>query len=82
MQDIFDAVDSVLQSDEKLARQVKLDMCHRHSGMRLKEIGQRFGIGESGVTQASRRISMMAEKDKRLREIVKTIESKISLSNV
>lgn len=82
MGQIEKAVDSVLQSDEKLARQVKLHMCHRHSGMKLKEIGQRFGIRESGVTQASRRISMKAEKDKMLREIVKMIETNISLSNV
>jgi REP element-mobilizing transposase RayT len=76
------AVDSVLQQDEKLARQVTLHMCHRHSGMKLREIGQQFGIGESGVTQASRRIGMKAKKDKRLGEIVKTIETKIYLSNV
>ena len=76
------AVDSVLQQDEKLARQVTLHMCHRHSGMKLREIGQQFGIGESGVTQASRRIGMKAKKDKRLREIVKMIETKISLLNV
>jgi chromosomal replication initiation ATPase DnaA len=82
MEPIEKAVDSVLQSDEKMARQVKLHMCHRHSGIKLKEIGQRFGIGESGVTQASRQISMKAEKDKRLREIVKMIETNISLSNV
>ena len=68
----------MLQSDEKLARQVKLHMCHRHSGMKLKEIGQRFGIGEFGVTQASRRISMKAEKNKKLRKIVKTIETNIT----
>ncbi len=76
------AVDSVLQQDEKLARQVTLHMCHRHSGMKLREIGQQFGIGESGVTQASRRIGMKAKKDKRLGEIIKTIETKIYLSNV
>jgi hypothetical protein len=82
MGQIEKAVDSVLQSDKKLARQVKLHTCHRHSGMKLKEIGQRFGIRESGVTQASHRISMKAEKDKRLREIIKMIETNISLSNV
>lgn len=76
------AVESVLQSDKTSARQVKLHMCHRYSGMKLREIGKRFGIGESGVTQASRRISMKVEKDKRLREIVKMIETRISLSNV
>ncbi len=79
---IVNVVDSVLQSNKKLARQVKLHMCHRHSGMKLKEIGEHFGIGESGVTYASNRIGMKAEKDKKLREIVKTIEAKIFLSNV
>lgn len=75
-------VDSVLQSDEKLARQVKLHLYHRYSGMKLRKIGKRFGIGESGVTQASRRIGIKARKDKKLRKIFKMIEIKITLSNV
>jgi chromosomal replication initiation ATPase DnaA len=75
-------VDSVLQSNKKLARQVKLHMCHRYSGIKLREIGKHFGIGESGVTYASRRIGMKAEKDKKLREIIKTVKTKIFLSNV
>lgn len=73
------AVDSVLKSEKKLARQVKLYMYHRYSGMKLREIGKHFGIGESGVTQASFRIGMEAEKDIRLREIVKTVEARIFL---
>ena len=79
---IVNVVDSVLQSNKKLARQVKLLMCHRHSGMKVREIGKHFGSKESGVTYASHRISMKAEKDKKLGEIVKTIEIKIFLSNV
>ena len=78
---IEDAVDSVLTSDEKLARQVKLYLCHRHSGIKLSDIGKRFGIGGSGVTQASRRIGMKATKDRTLRNIVKRAEAKINLSN-
>ena len=76
------AVDSVLQSDDKLARQVKLYLYHRYSGMKLREIGKRFGIGESGVTQASRRIGIKAGKDKKLRKTVKMIKMKTTLSNV
>jgi len=79
---IVNVVDSVLQSNKKLARQVKLHMCHRYSGIKLREIGKHFGIGESGVTYASRRIGMKAEKDKKLREIIKTVKTKIFLSNV
>ncbi len=69
----------VLPSDVKLARQVKLYLCHRHSGTKLKEIGNRFGIGESGVTQASRRIGQKASMDKKLRRIIKAIERRITL---
>ena len=65
-----------------MLHQVKLYMCHRFSGMKLREIGKHFGIGESGVTYASHRIGVRAEKDKKLREIIKTVEAKIFLSNV
>jgi REP element-mobilizing transposase RayT len=75
-------VDSVLQTEKKLARQVTLYLCHRHSGQKLKKIGQRFGIGESGVTQASQRINTKARKDNKLRKIIKLLEEKIFLSNV
>jgi hypothetical protein len=73
------AVDSVLRSDKKLARQVKLYFCHRYSGKKLRNIGSRFEIGESGETQASRRISIRLREDKNLRKAVKIIEEKIPL---
>jgi REP element-mobilizing transposase RayT len=73
------AVDSVLRSDKKLARQVKLYFCHRFSGRKLTNIGSRFEIGESGVTQASRRISIRLREDNSLRKAVKIIEEKILL---
>jgi putative transposase len=44
-------VDSELQPDEKLARQVKLYLCHRYSGKKLRKIAERFGVNESVVTQ-------------------------------
>ena len=73
------AVDSTLPSDEKLARQVKLYFCHRYSGRKLREIGSRFCIGLSGVTQASKRIGLKAEKDKKFGKILKRIEENILL---
>lgn len=39
-----------------------------------KEIGLRFGIGQSGVTQASQRIAPKSSIDKRLRKIIKRTE--------
>lgn len=74
-------VDAALGSDKKLARQMKLYMCHRYSGKRLREIGERYGVSESGVTQASRRIETKKQKDKKLRRLI-TNMSKDILSNV
>ena len=76
---IEQAVDAVLLSEPKLARQVKLHLCHRYSGMRLTQIGLRFGVGQSGVTQASQRIALKRSQDKNLRKIVKRIEKNILL---
>jgi REP element-mobilizing transposase RayT len=81
MDQIEKAVDSVLMPNPKLARQVKLHLCHRYSGQKLREIGKRYGIGESGVTQASRRIGSKARQDKKLTKIIKTIERELFLSN-
>jgi DNA-directed RNA polymerase specialized sigma subunit len=46
-------VDSVIQTDHRLAKQIKLYFCHKYSRLKLKEIGKYFGIGESGVSQTS-----------------------------
>jgi len=73
------AVDSALGSDEKVARQVKLHLCHRYSGRKLREIGSRYGLGLSGVTQASHRIGLKAAKDKKLGKLLKRIEKNIFL---
>ncbi len=71
------AVDSALPSDEKLARQIKLYLCHRYSGRKLREIGKRFDIGLSGVTQASHRMGIKAKKDKKLENMIKRIKKDI-----
>ena len=79
LEQIEQAVDAVLLSEPKLARQIKLHLCHRYSGMTLTQIGLRFGVGQSGVSQASQRIALRRSKDKNLRKIVKRIEKNILL---
>jgi hypothetical protein len=76
---IEQAVDAVLLAEPKLARQVKLHLCHRFSGLTLTEIGLRFGVGPSGVTQASQRVALRRSKDKSLRKIVNQIKKNIIL---
>jgi chromosomal replication initiation ATPase DnaA len=64
------AVDSSLPT-KKLARQIKLYSCHRYSGRKLSEIGKRFGIGLSGVIQASRQIGLKVKKGEKARQSIK-----------
>ena len=73
------AVESALPTDKKLARQIKLYFCHRYSGRKLSDIGERFGIGQSGVTQASYRIGLKARKEKKLSKLIERIEKKLIL---
>jgi len=76
---ISDEVDTVLRADKKLARQVKIYFCHRYSGKKLKEIGDCFNIGESAVSQTSRRLSDRMKKDRKLRKKIGIVKKKLGL---
>ena len=77
--EIEKAVDRVVASDEKLARQVKLYFGHRYTGLRLKEVGKRYGISESGVTQASRRVRSRLDDDKQLARMIQEIPKSVNV---
>ena len=72
-------VDSVIQTDDRLAKQIKLYFCHRYSGLKLKEIGKYFGIGESGVSQTSHRLSDKLKRNKKLSKKVAILKKKLKL---
>jgi len=82
MPDIFKKVELVFTQDKVLARNVKMYLCQKYTGERLKDIGLHFGIGESGVSQASRRVAQKIEKDKKLKKKIAKIEKQINLSRI
>ena len=67
--------------DENLAKKASLYFCH-YSGARLREIGERFGLSDAAVTQASRRMRVASENDEALRKRLDEIEVKLKLSVV
>jgi len=79
MQEIFGEVESVLGKQPALARSVKMFLCQRYTGEKLKDIGKHFGIGESGVSHASRRVNDKIRKDKKLKRKIAKIERKLNL---
>ncbi|MEA3420560.1 MAG: hypothetical protein U9Q97_02635, partial [Acidobacteriota bacterium] len=49
-----------------LGQNVKMFLCQRYTDEKLKDIGAYFGVGESGVSQACRRVKDKTRKDKKL----------------
>ena len=82
IQDIFEKVELVFNKDKVMARNVKMYLCQRYTGQKLKDIGLHFGIGESGVSQACRRVAQKVEKDKKLKKKIVRLEKQIKLSRM
>jgi len=72
-------IDSVIQTDDKLAKQITPYFCHRYSGLKLKEIGKYSGIGESGVSQTSRRLSDKLKRDRELSKKLAIIKKRVKV---
>ncbi len=60
----------------------KADTRHKFSGQKLIDIGSHFGIGVSGVSQASRRVALQIKDDKKLKEKIDKIILDLDLSTV
>jgi putative transposase len=73
-EEIDGKVKSIFGDNEKLARNASIHICHKYSGVKLKEIGQYFSVRESAITEASRRFQLRMEKDKELREKIKQVK--------
>ncbi|OEU72406.1 MAG: hypothetical protein BA869_02190 [Desulfuromonadales bacterium C00003107] len=74
---VLAAVDKKLAGQEKLSRKVAVYLCHRLTGETLKRIGDRFGLKESAVSQASRRLGNKLLEDKALAKRVSRLEKSL-----
>lgn len=79
MDHLIDIIGNELGSSVKLTRNVSIYFCHRYSGARLREIGERFGLSDAAVAQASRRLRIAAESDERVRNMLDQVAKKIGL---
>ena len=82
MDDIFNAVESEFGKEGAMCRNVKIYLSQRLPDEKLKDIGRRFGIGESGVSQACKRIKAKMKKDKKLAKIIAKVEDKLISSRM
>ncbi len=73
IEEIIRWVEAALGKNEVLSKKAAIYLCHRSSGRTLREIGRHFGIGESAVSQTSRRFTALLDKDKKLNKKIKDI---------
>jgi putative transposase len=75
--EIMKEATAVFLDNEKLARQVSIYLCHKYSGMKLQEIGDRFNVRDTAVSEASRRLVRKLETDEELRGKVEKIKGRL-----
>jgi REP element-mobilizing transposase RayT len=80
--DIIKQTEELFDGDSALLKRVQIYLCHRYSGKRLKEIGEHFGIGISGVSQASGRLRKQLADNKKLKKKIDKLIIDLRLSNV
>jgi putative transposase len=79
LEEIVTAVDTVLGTDKKLARQVGMYLCHRYSGERVREIGKLYKVSESAITEAARTFPRKMDKNEKLLEEIQKIKAMLNI---
>ncbi|MCG2810383.1 MAG: hypothetical protein L6428_02845 [Candidatus Aminicenantes bacterium] len=74
LDEIVSAVKMELGENGDLTRKVSIFFCRKYSGAKLKEIGERFGIRDAAVSQASRRLELKAGEDQQLKMMISRLE--------
>jgi putative transposase len=77
-EEIINEAKAAFADDEKLARRASIHLFHKYSGMRLREIGDRFNVRDTAISEASRRFAKELETDENLRRYLEKIEGKLT----
>jgi chromosomal replication initiation ATPase DnaA len=78
-EEIERVVDRVFRKYPALARKINLYLCHSYTAQNLKEIGIRFDIRESGVSQESCRLRESIGRDCGLKKKIDAIRTELDL---
>ncbi|BDV43603.1 transposase [Geotalea uraniireducens] len=76
-EEILVAAKAGFADNEKLARQVGIHLCHKFSGLKLREIGDLFDVRDTAISEANRRIVRKLAADGELRKKVERIKSRL-----
>ncbi|MGC2062405.1 MAG: transposase [Thermodesulfovibrionales bacterium] len=79
LKEIMKAVQQECGDKPDLTRKAAMYISHRCSGRTLREIGQRFGVGESAVAQASGRFEVEMRESRMLKKRIASVRKKLNL---
>ena len=79
---IIAGVERAVGHDEDLTKKLSLHFCHRYSGAKLREIGERFQMSDAAICQVSRRVMLRAEQDAGVRELIGKVAQEIGMLKV
>ena len=79
---IITALDTVFQSDKKLARQAGMYLCRRYSGKLIREVANLFNVSESAITEAARTFPLKMETNKELLEKIERVKAMLNICDL
>jgi len=79
LDEIVTTVAKLIAEDTKFARKASIYFCHRYSGARVREVGERFGMSDAAITQASKRVRVDAEHDAKVRKKLDQVAKKLGV---
>ncbi len=74
----YKKVTALCNGDASQSRKMTLYLLHKYSDKRLREIGEFFGIGESGVSDASRRFDLTLRRNRKLRKDIELLRDQFN----
>ena len=79
---IYKEVEDIISDDPVLKGNIKIYLAKSCTGKRLKETGEEFGIGKSGVSQTCRHLSQRIDLDKKNKTNIDKILKGLNLSKM
>jgi putative transposase len=82
------SLDEIIQAgrnhlgEERMADKAIIYLCQKYSGARLREIGERFGLGESAVSQISKRFEGKMNEDAEIKKMIRGLKEQLRVVNM
>lgn len=82
MEKVIETIESSIGGDAGISKSVSIYLCRKHTGEKLKTIGNRFGISDSAVSQACKRFKTRIQNDRKLKKKVEAVDNKLKTLKV